>query len=142
MGRGQHPPTETLHIPEGSWGSNGTHFTWDNGDTHWMWRPIHEAEARMEALAVKYTRASKDEKTVLSQTARELLLLESSDWPFLVTTGQAREYSIRRFSQHIERFDKLATSLEKKTPDVDLADEYWNLDKVFPNIDYRWYIPE
>ncbi len=80
-----------------------------------------------------------DEGIVLAQTARELLLLQSSDWPFLVTTGQAREYSIRRFSQHVERFDKLATGLEKGAPDRTLAEEFWELDKVFPDIDYRWF---
>ena len=134
-----HPPTEVLHLPESSWGSAGSHFTWDNPDTHWMWSPIHEAEERMEKIVARYPQATPEEHVVLSQTARELLLLQSSDWPFLVTTGQAREYSIRRFSQHIERFDKLAESLEKEVPNVELANEFWELDKVFPDIDYRWF---
>jgi 1,4-alpha-glucan branching enzyme len=135
----KHPPEEVLHLPESSWGSAGSHFTWDNPDTHWMWAPIHEIEVRMEKLVAQYPQPTPDEDAVLSQAAREVLLLESSDWPFLVTTGQAREYSIRRFSQHIERFDKLAVSLEKGVPNVDLAQEFWELDKVFPDIDYRWF---
>jgi 1,4-alpha-glucan branching enzyme len=135
----KHPPQEVLHLPESSWGSAGSHFTWDNPDTHWMWAPIHEAEVRMEKLVAKYPQSTPDEHNVLSQAARELLLLQSSDWPFLVTTGQAREYSIRRFSQHIERFDKLAESLEKGAPNVELANEFWELDKVFPDIDYKWF---
>lgn len=134
-----HPPTETLMIPEGSWGSNGTHFTWDNIETHWMWEPIAEAERRMEMLVASFETTSDDELTVLRQTARELLLLQSSDWPFLVTTGQAREYAIQRFSQHLERFNKLADSLEKGKPDTQLAAEYWELDKIFPDIDYHWF---
>lgn len=134
-----HPPAEVLHIPESSWGSEGTHFTWDNGETHWMWEPIHEAERRMEALVERFKKPTAKQTTVLSQTARELLLLQSSDWPFLVTTGQAREYAIQRFSQHLERFNKLATSLEIGKPDRDHADEYWELDKLFPDIDYRWF---
>jgi len=137
--REKHPPTEVLHIPESSWGSAGSHFTWDNPDTHWMWDPIHEAEERMEHLVARYPNPTTDEEAVLNQAGREALLLQSSDWPFLVTTGQAREYSIRRFSQHIERFDKLAESLEKGQPNADLAYEYWELDKVFPDIDYRWF---
>ncbi|RMG76835.1 MAG: DUF1957 domain-containing protein, partial [Chloroflexi bacterium] len=71
--------------------------------------------------------------------ARELLLLQSSDWPFLVTTGQAREYAIQRFSQHLERFNKLMESIERHQPDVNLANEFYELDKVFPDIDYRWF---
>jgi 1,4-alpha-glucan branching enzyme len=135
----EHPPAEVLHIPEGSWGAGGTHFTWDNPETHWMWRPIREIEQRMEALVQQFPVASDDERYVLNQAAREKLLLESSDWPFLVTTGQAREYAIQRFSQHIERFDQLVMSLEEGRPDHALAEEYWELDKVFPDIDYRWF---
>jgi 1,4-alpha-glucan branching enzyme len=134
-----HPPKRVLHLPESSWGAGGNHFTWDNGETRWMWGPIHEAEARMEALARRHSDPSPDERAVLNQAARELLLLESSDWPFLVTTGQAREYAIQRFSQHVERFNKLAGSLESGQPDADLAAELYELDKVFADIDYRWF---
>ncbi len=135
----QHPPTEVLHLPESSWGSNGTHFTWDNPETHWMWGPIHEGEERMEKLAARFPDPTPDEAVVLQQAAREALLFQSSDWPFLVTTGQAREYAIRRFSQHLERFDRLAESLEAGRPRRDLAEEYWELDKIFPDIDHRWF---
>ncbi len=44
---------------------------------------------------------------LLNQTARELLLLQSSDWPFLVTTQQAAEYATERFQEHLSRFDEL-----------------------------------
>ncbi|MEZ4671627.1 MAG: 1,4-alpha-glucan branching protein domain-containing protein [Anaerolineae bacterium] len=134
-----HPPREVLHIPESSWGSNGTHFTWDNHETHWMWQPIHECEVRMENLAARYPGVSDDQRLVLNQAARELLLLQSSDWPFLVTTEQAREYAIQRFSQHLERFNKLADSLDAGKPNRELAESYYELDKLFPDIDYRWF---
>jgi 1,4-alpha-glucan branching enzyme len=133
------PPSEVLHIPESSWGMGGNHWTWDNHDTHWMWAPIHASETRMQALADKYDDPEPDEEAVLNQAARELLLLESSDWPFLVTTGQAREYAIRRFTRHVERFEALASSLESGRPDRQLADELFEVDKVYPAIDYRWF---
>ncbi|PJF21605.1 MAG: hypothetical protein CUN56_10230, partial [Phototrophicales bacterium] len=135
----KHPPQEVLHIPESSWGAGGNHFTWNNGETSWMWQPIHEAENRMERAANQYTNPTEQQATVLNQAARELLLLQSSDWPFLVTTGQAREYAIQRFSQHLERFNKLMESIERHQPDVNLANEFYELDKVFPDIDYRWF---
>jgi 1,4-alpha-glucan branching enzyme len=135
------PPTEVLALPEGSWGVGGGHFTWDNGDTHWMWGEIHEAERRMEGLAARYEEADQGAHKVLNQAARELLLLQSSDWPFLVTTGQAREYAVHRFQSHLERFSRLADSLEMGHPDQGLAEEYWEQDKVFPHIDYHWFLP-
>ncbi|MFZ4813561.1 MAG: glycoside hydrolase family 57 protein [Phototrophicaceae bacterium] len=135
----QHPPKSVLSLPQGSWGTGGNHFTWDNTDTHWMWKPIHEAERRIEILAKNFQQPTADEEKVLAQTARELLLMQSSDWQFLVTTGQAREYAIQRFHQHLERFHRLADSLDQSTPNVALAAELWELDKIFPFIDYRWF---
>ncbi len=136
-----HPPQRVIHLPEGSWGAGGNHFTWDNNDTHWMWTPIHEAEQHMEWLANTYKNRYNDEtyRGVLNQAARELLLLESSDWPFLVTTGQARQYAIQRFSQHLERFNELAESVERGQPDIVLAARLWERDRLFPDIDYRWW---
>lgn len=136
-----YPPQQVIHLPEGSWGAGGTHFTWDNNDTHWMWEPIIEAEDKMQGLANTYADQYGDELItgVLNQAARELLLLESSDWPFLVTTGQARQYSVQRFSQHLERFNSLADSVLRGEPDAALAASLWEKDRLFPNIDYRWW---
>jgi 1,4-alpha-glucan branching enzyme len=78
----------------------------------------------------------------MNQAARELLLLQSSDWPFLVTTGQARAYAIERFQSHVDRFNQLADHIESQNIEraKTLAAEFWEKDKVFPNIDYRWYV--
>ncbi len=137
----QHPPQQVIHLPEGSWGAGGTHFTWDNNETHWMWAPIHDAERQMQRLADRYRDRYEDDalRSVLNQAARELVLLESSDWPFLVTTGQARQYAVQRFSQHLERFLALAHSVERSQPDVTLAAQLWEKDRLFPDIDYRWW---
>ncbi|MGJ3238406.1 MAG: glycoside hydrolase family 57 protein [Anaerolineae bacterium] len=135
----QHPPQEVLHLPESSWGAGGTHFTWDNGETHWMWQPIHQAEARMQALADQYDQPDAAQRKVLVQAAREVLLMQSSDWAFLVTTGQAREYAVQRFTQHIERFNHLADSLDSGKPDTSLAQELYVLDRIFDDLDYRMF---
>ena len=137
-----HPPEDVLALPESSWGAGGTHFTWDNPDTHWMWEPIHQAETRMEALVARYPEAEGPARDILNQAARELLLLQASDWPFLVTTGQARAYAIERFQGHLERFEELARALEAGTPETlaagaELAGRYHALDNPFPDVDYR-----
>jgi 1,4-alpha-glucan branching enzyme len=135
----ENPPQTVLNLPEGSWGAGGNHFVWDNTDTHWVWPIIHGAESRMKAAVEQHEDASEIEGKVLNQAARELLLLQSSDWPFLITTGQAKEYAIQRFQQHVGRFDDLLDSLEKGSPDAELADQIWEKDKVFPDIDFRWF---
>jgi 1,4-alpha-glucan branching enzyme len=44
----------------------------------------------------------------LQQAARELLLLEASDWTFLITTGGARDYAEVRLLDHARRFESIA----------------------------------
>ena len=106
----EHPPREVLSLPESSWGAGGGHFTWLNDDTTWMWPLIHAAERQMEELVTRYPDADGPRRDVLNQAARELLLLQSSDWPFLVTTLQAKEYAVERFEEHLARFDQLRVS--------------------------------
>jgi 1,4-alpha-glucan branching enzyme len=137
----EHPPEDVLALSEGSWGLGGGHFTWQNADTNWVWPVIQSASIRMEGLAARYSNGAEPAmKKILNQAARELVLLQSSDWPFLITTGQARVYAEKRFLDHVDRFKKLADLAESGTVDraaQDLYNELWELDKVFPKIDYR-----
>jgi 1,4-alpha-glucan branching enzyme len=48
----------------------------------------------------------------LNQLARENLLLQSSDWPFLITTWQAKDYATDRFNEHVDRFSLIADMIE------------------------------
>ena len=94
----------------------------------------------MERLVAAHPRARGDREAILAQAGRELLLLQSSDWPFLVSTGQAGEYAVERFLSHLERFGQLAdlAGLPDLPSDARrLADETYELDKVFPDLDYR-----
>jgi 1,4-alpha-glucan branching enzyme len=131
----EHPPAEVVELPEGSWGQQGTHFTWMNADTQWMWPIIGDAERRIETIVEARRGAGGDVRAALDQLARELLLLESSDWPFLVTTGQARAYAELRFTQHVERFNTLADQIESGAIDMALVGDLAYRDNVFPDID-------
>ncbi|MGH8574333.1 MAG: 1,4-alpha-glucan branching protein domain-containing protein, partial [Gammaproteobacteria bacterium] len=140
----QHPPDQVLSLPESSWGAGGGHYTWLNDDTEWMWPLIHAAERRMEELVTRFPDTGGTRRDMLNQTARELLLLQSSDWPFLVTTLQAKEYAVERFQEHLDRFDQLASLAEADAFSSD--DEAYlvalhDRDNPFPTIDYRDWAP-
>ena len=140
----KHPPAEVLSLPESSWGAGGGHYTWLNDDTEWMWPLIHDAERRMEDLVTRFPDADGFRRDVLNQTARELLLLQSSDWPFLVTTGQAKEYAVERFQEHLARFDQLAALTEDgagSEEDRAFLAALRERDNPFPAIDYRDWAP-
>ncbi len=135
-----HPPEEVLEIPESSWGNGGGHWTWLNPDTEWMWPLIHAAERTMEEMVARYPEAEGEIAEVLNQAARELLLLQSSDWPFLVTTGQAREYAVKRFQGHLARFNHLIHIAQRgylTEEDRHFLRQAQELDNPFPTIDYR-----
>ncbi len=136
----EYPPDEVIDLPESSWGEGGGHWTWLNPETEWMWPLIHSAERRMEKLVAQHPEPGEMAR-VLAQTARELVLLEASDWPFLTSTGQAREYAIGRFQQHLARFNALASLAERGEPlrpgDVEFLATAEEQDNPFPEIDYR-----
>jgi 1,4-alpha-glucan branching enzyme len=130
----EHPPEDVVTLPEGSWGQQGTHFTWMNADTAWMWPIINGAQRRMEEIIARHTDAPRE---ALAQLVRELLLLESSDWPFLVTTGQARQYAELRFAEHVERFNTLADRIEQGRVDMEALAALYERDKLFEDADPR-----
>lgn len=131
-----HPPIDVLALPESSWGQGGGNFTWLNADTEWMWPLIHGAERRLEGL-VDSLSGIETAQPALKQLCRELLLMQSSDWPFLITTGQAAEYAIERFEAHLDRFSLLADLLEAQdlAAASEKAAELYELDKLFPDIE-------
>lgn len=136
----EHASGVVMNLPESSWGSGGNHFTWMNHETEWMWPIIHECETTMETLVATWPDASGDREIALNHAARELLLLESSDWPFLVTTGQAKEYAIERFQQHVERFREAAAFAAQDALDEASRERLAAMidkDNPFATINYR-----
>ena len=67
--------------------------------------------------------------------------LQSSDWPFLVTTGQAKDYATDRFREHVERFEKIADMIDANSIDDEYLKSVEAIDNCFPVIDYRVYLP-
>jgi 1,4-alpha-glucan branching enzyme len=83
---------------------------------------------------------------VLRQTGRELLLLESSDWQFLISTWSARDYAELRFTNHWEVIKRLFDLVRRLAAEESLAPEDWAFveeceqkDLLFPDIDPNWW---
>ncbi len=140
----KNPPTAAISLPESSWGQGGHFWVWQNHQTEWMWPIIHSAEKRMQSLAAKYQKVPTDNKVLhraLNQLARELLLVQSSDWPFLITTWQARDYAVERFRKHQENFEGLAGMIENNSIDEEYLVSLESVDNPFSVIDYRSFLP-
>lgn len=122
-----------------SWGENRDYSVWLNKSNHWIYRELHDCARAMVRLANTYKEATEIEKRALNQAARELVLAEASDWPFIIKNGTTVEYAIKRINTHIERFNKLYNSIVKNSIDIHWLKEIEELDNIFPDVDYRIY---
>ena len=133
-------PAQQLSTPSASsWGDKGYFDVWVNESNDWIYPHLHEMARRMTHLAGKYPEPDNTLRRALNQCARELVLAQSSDWAFLISTGTAVEYSTQRTKNHIGRFNRLFEQIEG----LYLDESYLNLlegyDNIFPFIDYRLY---
>jgi 1,4-alpha-glucan branching enzyme len=139
------PPPETVALPEGSWGEGGDHRVWLNPDTEWTWDRVYSAEAEWTELLGRLEASSDDFRRVLAMATRELMLLEASDWQFLITTWAARDYAERRVAEHYAEFKRLAEMARALANGEPLSAEGAGMlrrlerqDFCFPDLDPAW----
>jgi 1,4-alpha-glucan branching enzyme len=142
------PPPTTLGLPEGSWGEGGDHRVWFNPDTEWTWDRVYSAEAEWTEHLARVRSADAQLRRVLAQATRELLLLQASDWQFLITTQAARDYAERRVAEHYAEFKRLsemARTLEDGHPvspeSLETLRRLEREDFVFADLDPAWALP-
>lgn len=139
----RYPPERSVSLPEGSWGKNGTNEVWLNPDTRWTWESLYPAEiALREAASSGHWKGNPQGERILKQMCRELLLLESSDWQFLITTEAARDYADARFKGHLGSFQAIERMWQLRrsggtlsSEDETRLKEIESQDSVFADID-------
>jgi 1,4-alpha-glucan branching enzyme len=91
-----------------SWGEGGFGAVWTGPEAARLWRHVHHAE-RSVRTAVHWQRyATGASGRALDQSIRELLLLEASDWAFMLRRGEMTRYAEERVRAHSHRATKLA----------------------------------
>ncbi|MEX2671772.1 MAG: 1,4-alpha-glucan branching protein domain-containing protein [Phycisphaeraceae bacterium] len=146
-----HPPDKTVSMPEGSWGDGGDHRVWTNPQINWMWDIEYRCEANFGKATLDLPwRTDKHLEDLLKKAARELLLLQASDWPFVISRGQAVDYGIKRFMQHVSRFETLIDLAEKASQDAKYLNRLSEVEQfevkdaelhdiIFKEIDLNWW---
>ncbi|MCK5513860.1 MAG: DUF1957 domain-containing protein [Deltaproteobacteria bacterium] len=128
-----------------SWGYKGYNEFWLDDGNDWIYRHIRVAQNRMVELADKFVntlklRSKKNlTKRALNQAARELLLVESSDWPFIMKTGTMVPYANKRINLHIGRFTKIYEDVISDNLDEEWLKEVESRDNIFSDIDCANY---
>jgi 1,4-alpha-glucan branching enzyme len=138
-----YPRAGSIAMHEGSWGAEGTNQVWMNPETSWTYTHIYPAELyTRDVCTAGHWRNSTTGMRIAQQLCRELLLLESSDWQFLITTGAARDYAEARFLTHNDQFNDIKSIWQsfESTGEITSAQhdrlaEIELRDNVFPDID-------
>src|SRR5208337_901670 len=112
-------PTQQVAMPAASsWGEEGFWRVWLNETNEWIYPHLRIAQSRMTALAERFSGVKGVPERALKQAARELLLAQSSDWPFILRSGTSPDYAARRVKEHLSRFLSLYEQLSAKKIDA------------------------
>jgi 1,4-alpha-glucan branching enzyme len=122
-----------------SWGWKGYSEVWLEGSNDWIYPHLHMMTERMSELANRFPHSNGDLKESLNHLARELLLAQASDWPFMMKTNIFSYYASQRVKDHIDIFNNLYAMIKENRIDMNLVRGRRAQYNLFPEVDYRVY---
>ena len=136
----QRHPRNTVAMPAASsWGEAGYWGVWLNEKNEWIYPHLNIAQDRMTDLARRFPHPDALQDRALKQAARELLLAQASDWPFILRTGTSPEYARRRVKDHLLRFSKIYEQLGNSKVDEPWLENVEAKDNIFPEVNFRYW---
>ena len=156
----ENPNLQVSQPASTTWGANGYNEVWLNHLNDYAHKHILKLADDMTAIASKEKEKRKKEQKkeikqeekpkkenkeeelrtrVLNQMVRELLLLQSSDWLFIITNGTMTEYAHKRIKEHTGRFNKFLNMLKTNSIDEDFLNQIEQIDNIFPDVNYLDY---
>ncbi len=121
-----------------SWGEGGYWDVWLNKKNAWLFPQLRQAETRFATLLSKHPTPDLHTADVLRQAARELLLSQSSDWPFMIRPDSENRYARDRFLGHIGQFHACADWIESNR----MSKAPMTQSQPFPQINLdNWRLP-
>ena len=133
-------PTHQVATPAASsWGEGGYWRVWLNEKNEWIYPHLRVAQERMTELARRFPQPDAMQERLLQQAARELLLAQASDWPFILRTGSSPDYARKRVKEHLLRFTRIYEQLTTAQPDPEWLQQVEWRDNIFPDVDYRYW---
>ena len=145
----ERPADKAVSMPEGSWGAGGDHRVWVNDELRFYWEVVYRAEDRfMDFWHRAPWREHPAVRELLVEAGRQLLLLQSSDWPFVISTQGAVDYGLRRIFGHASALDDLLNGVEDamQRPSADpdpVVEETLSRsrlrDSLFEHLDLSWW---
>jgi len=96
----RHPRCPVVQPAGSTWGEGGHGRAWMGPEAAPLWRHMHRAHQEVTAAVRRHRHATGPAGASLDQAIRELLLLQSSDWAFMIRGGDVAAYGHERFERH------------------------------------------
>jgi 1,4-alpha-glucan branching enzyme len=122
----RHPAALETTPAASSWGAGGHGEVWVGPEAARFWRHVHHASREVTALVARYHDLDGPRGELLDLAIRELLLLQTSDWPFIIKTNSMVQYAEARLRSHTSRVRRLAQLVA--APSIEEADLTWARD--------------
>ncbi len=135
----EHATHQVARPSPSSWGEEGYWKVWLNEKNEWIYPHLRMAQERMTGLAQRFPQATGLTERALKQAARELLLAQGSDWPFILRTGTSPEYARHRIKEHLGCFLALHEQILRQEVDEGGLRRIEELDNLFPDVSYRYW---
>jgi len=131
-------PDNFESVPEySSWGDGGYGSVWLEKSNDWIYRHVFKMIERMTELAERFPNENGLRERVLNQAAREVLLAQASDWPFLLRAGKSGSFARKQIEDAVTNFNRIYEMLCANTVGTEWLTRLEKRNNIFPNINYR-----
>jgi 1,4-alpha-glucan branching enzyme len=125
-------------LPEfSSWGNNGYAETWLDSSNDWVYRHISRSINRMTDLAERFPNEKGLKERALNQAAREILLIQASDWPKMISTNQNADFAKQQLESSLRNFTAIFEALGSSYASPEWLTILEEKNNIFPSINYR-----
>lgn len=135
------PEAQNAVPAESTWGTQGSARTWLDASNDWIPPEIHRATRALVEAAEVSRRPSPSARQRLDQAARELLLAQSSDFPFILRAGTLVAYARGRVQGHLQRFWALLAAALGGVEESASVRAAFAEDVLFPGLSFRVFAP-
>jgi len=131
-------PDNFESVPEySSWGDGGYGGVWLEKSNDWVYRHVFKMIERMVELAERFPDENGLRERVLNQAAREVLLAQASDWPFLLRAGKSGSFARKQIEDAVTNFNRIYEMLCANTVGTEWLTRLEKRNNLFPAINYR-----
>jgi 1,4-alpha-glucan branching enzyme len=128
---------QTIMPEYSSWGINGYGEMWLDASNDWLYRHTQRSLERMIELAERFPDDSGLKERALNQAAREILLVQSSDWPRMLYKQENTAYARDQIESALRNFTTIYESLGSNYISTEWLTSLERRHNIFPAINYR-----